>query len=45
MGMGPVADTLVQTPLSTATMATNPSLVAFLRESIMLRATLEHMKR
>ena len=34
-GMGPVADTLVQTALSTATRATNPSLVAFLRESIM----------
>jgi len=34
-GLGPVADTLVQTALSAATRATNPSLVAFLRESIM----------
>jgi 3-oxoadipate enol-lactonase len=33
-GMGPVADTLIQTALSTATGATNPSLVAFLREGI-----------
>jgi len=30
-----VADTIVQTALSAATRATNPSLVAFLRESVM----------
>jgi 3-oxoadipate enol-lactonase len=34
-GMGPVANTLVQTAVSTATRGTNPSLVPFLRESIM----------
>jgi 3-oxoadipate enol-lactonase len=33
--MGLVADTLVRTALSKATRATNPSLVAFLRECIM----------